>query len=98
LGQKRRIKRETSKCFLCGCNFSGYKDKNSFKLNKNKNHSIGNTIVLCEECLECIKADYTLFFNVKFKDILKTVGSKKIANILIKKIYRMKNKFNNEDK
>lgn len=87
MGEKRRIKHNTDYCFCCGARFKNYKEKNVYKLNPKKAHSIANTVVLCSKCLDDANIDKSILYeNFSLKSINKRIEIKKNAELLSNQI------------
>lgn len=96
MGQKRTIKQNTEVCFCCGGKFDSYKEKNVYKLNSKKEHSIANTVVLCDGCLKEVTADKSVLYNnFSMKSICKKVNIKKNAELLMKHMRELRENYDN---
>ena len=95
MGQKRTIKQNTDYCFCCGRPFSNYKEKSVYKLNPKKEHSVANTVVLCEDCLNEANIDKNILYeNFSIKSICKRIELKKNAQLLSKHVKEIRKKNN----
>ena len=53
--RKNNIRSKVNTCFLCGSRFENISQKKLHRINKKKNSSINNVVVLCDECKKYIQ-------------------------------------------
>lgn len=95
--KKNELKNKFNYCFSCGCELEHVEDKIIHRINKYKNVSENNIVILCKDCKKYFSSGEYKIYDIKIpKEILKKYFinlDKKYKKIILMSLQYQRDKY-----